>query len=78
MPIIVVSGAEDTDLKRKMVSSNVDLFLGKPISLEDLKAAVHKLLQVQSAASYIDCQSSEYVHKIGKPRNDGPGVFCPA
>ena len=70
VPIIVISGAGDRDLKRKMVSPNVDLFLGKPINLEDLKAAVHKLLQVRSTGSYVDCQSPESVHATGKPKNE--------
>ena len=70
VPIIMISGAEDADLRMKMLSPHVEIYLGKLVKLEDLKAAVPKLLQVHSAASYIDCQSPEYVHKIGKPRNE--------
>ena len=58
------------DLRRKMVSPNVDLFLGKPVDLEDLKAAVHKLLKVHSGDSYIDCQGPESVNTIGELRNE--------
>ena len=65
VPIILISGAEGTDLKRKMVSPNVDLFLGKPIDLEELKASVSLLLLFQSTASHIDRQSPESVDTIG-------------
>ena len=68
VPIILISGAEGPDLRRKMLSPHVDLFLGKPIKLEDLKAAVPRLLQVHSAASHIDSQSLEYIDTIGGPR----------
>lgn len=69
VPIIMISGAEDADLRMKMLSPHVDIYLGKPVNLEDLKVAVHELLQVRSAASHIDCQSPESVDTIGEPKD---------
>ena len=70
VPIIMISGAESPDLRRKMLSPHVDLFLGKPIKLEDLKAAVLNLLQVHSAVSDVDCQSPESVRTTGEHKDE--------
>lgn len=72
IPIIVLTGVFDDELRRRMLNLGVDEYFTKPVSFEDLCRAIGRFIDLQKQDEVEEEPSEEYVISAETPSLPGP------